>query len=251
MVHVGVVKTLVKHNIPIDYIAGSSIGAWVGAHYALYQDIDKLAAETIGKRKEKLQAFFEPTFRGGLVKGEKVEKLLTIFFNDKTFADVHVPLGVVATDFIEGKQVIFTEGKLAPAVRASMAVPTIFRPVVYAGKTLVDGGVTNPVPDDIVRGMGADIVISITLNNLPSSADVGKIETTLTNVTSRSFEIMRHALTRYSLSSSDVIIEPYLPYTGLSSWRRYFTQEIGTKIIKIGAEETERAMPRIEALLRA
>lgn len=250
MVHVGVIQTLMKHDIPIDYIAGSSIGAWVGAHYALFGDVEKLAEDTIGKRKEKLRALFEPSFRGGLVRGNKVERLLTVFFQDKSFSDLRLPLSVVATDLTEGRQVVFTEGKLAPIVRASMAVPTIFRPVTYDGRLLVDGGVTNPVPDDVVRGMGADVVISVNLNNLPAVVELGKRDLTLTNITTRSIEIMRHTLARYSLVSSDIVIEPYISYSGLSSWRRYFTQEIGHLIMKIGVEETERLMPRIKALLK-
>ena len=109
--------------------------------------------------------FRSPILRGGLVKGNKVEKLLKNWLNNASFSETKIPLGIVTTDLITGETVVFTEGKLATAVRASMSIPTLFTPVKLNNKLLVDGGLSNPIPDDLVKKMGADIVISVNLDN--------------------------------------------------------------------------------------
>ena len=106
LVHVGVLKVLIENNIPIDYIAGTSIGAWVGAHYALFQDIKKLEEFTVGKRQEKLLSFIDTSFSGGLVKGKKLEKLLNVWLNNSDFKDLKIPLSIVSTDLIKAEPYI-------------------------------------------------------------------------------------------------------------------------------------------------
>lgn len=140
LAHVGVVRSLEKNNIPIDFIAGSSIGAWIGAHYALFKDVEKLKKDSIGDKRKKLGAFLDPTLRGGIINGNKITNYLKEFFDDKDFADLQIPLKVIATGLIAVDQVIFYEGKIVPAVRASMTFPTIFKPLMIDKMALVDVG---------------------------------------------------------------------------------------------------------------
>ncbi|MDX9893452.1 MAG: patatin-like phospholipase family protein [Patescibacteria group bacterium] len=248
--HIGVIKTLLKHQIPIDYIAGSSIGAWVGAHYALFQDIEKLEEYTLERKKEKFLSFLEPTLRGGLVKGKKIEKLLTEWLNDASFTDTKTPLQVVATDLVSGQDIVFYEGKLAVAVRASMSVPTLFKPMKWSDKLLVDGGISNPVPDDVVRSMGADIVIAVNLDNyIKNKKFTEKESQSLSASAQRSLNILRYHLSRYSIASADIVIEPYTPVVGIRSFRDYFDQKINTTLVQSGIEETEKAIIQIKGLL--
>ncbi|MFA5358563.1 MAG: patatin-like phospholipase family protein [Patescibacteria group bacterium] len=245
LAHIGVIKALLRHNIPIDYLSGASIGAWVAAHFALYRDIEKTAEFTVGRKKEKLLSFLEPTLGGGLVKGEKIEAMLDGWLDKKTFADVQIPLRINATDLISGEQVVFSEGNLAFAARASMAVPGIFRPVIFGNRVLVDGGVSNPVPDNYLKSMGAQVIIAVNLDFSQNSLGVAPQKIGFTLVAERTQEIMRHYLAEYSMHDADFIIQP--PLGRYSSWREYFTKDSGEKIVEIGEFETEKIISQIKA----
>ena len=250
LAHVGVIKTLLKHNIPIDFIAGSSIGAWVAGFYGLFQDIERLEDYTLNKRRDKFYVFLEPAMQGGLIKGEKMEKLLNDWFAGKNFADTKIKVAALATDLISGQSVVLNQGSLAKAVRASMSIPTLFKPVVYESKLLIDGGSSNPVPDDVVRRMGADIVISINLDNYQQNRNIEIEDYTFRKIANRSLDIMRHHLAKYSLHHSDIILEPFFPDIGFSSWRKYFREEIGTDIVRIGEQAMEEQIEKVYSLLK-
>ncbi len=250
LAHVGVIKSLLENDIPIDYIAGTSIGAWVGAHYALYQDIEKLEKFTVGRKIEKMQSLLELTLKGGLVKGSKVQNLLDEWLGNMDFESTGIPVKVVATDIISGEQVVFSHGKLAPAVYASMAVPSIFTPYIYHGRILVDGGVSNPVPVNIVKDMGADIVIAVNLDNYRLDGIFEREDSSsLPKVTVRSIDLMRHYLAQFCVKDADVVIEPHNSSEELSKWRNYFTGDIDSLHIRLGQEVTERQIGKIKELI--
>lgn len=248
LAHVGVIKTLLKHGIPIDFIAGSSIGAWVGAHYALFQDIDRLEEFTVNKKEEKLGVLFEPSLMGGFVGGERTKKLLTEWLEDASFEETKIPLAVVATDLYKREACVFTSAALVPAVQASMAVPGLFKPVTYHGRVLVDGGVTNPVPSDVVKKMGADIVIAVNLYRIPEDPDESHQGLGFLAVANRTIEIMRYQLANSSTQSADIVIEPLLET--FAGWTQYFMKEVGQEIVAIGEAEAEKNIPKIKALLQ-
>ena len=247
LAHIGVIQALVKNDIPIDYIAGTSIGAWVGAHYALYQDLARLEEFTVGKRKEKLMSFLEPSLAGGLIKGEKLGILLEEWLGHATFEDLKIPLRIVAADLISGEQVVFDRGSLALATRASMAVPGVFRPVPFEGKLLIDGGICNPVPDSIARAMGADVVLAVNLDNLASAKIFPGKKIGMSNVALRTLEVARHHLARYSLRNSDFILTPAVAhYASISD---YFARGAGEEIVEAGEAETEKIIPELRRTL--
>ncbi len=165
LAHIGVIKVLEKNNIPINFIAGSSIGALIGAHYAIFKDIKKIEEIVLTTNWRTSFNLFDPTLKGGFIKGNKVEKLMDSWFNGKDFNDIQIPLSVVTTDLITGQEININSGDFLKAVRSSLSVPTIFKPVKYKEHLLVDGGLSNPVPDDLARRMGADIVIVVNLDN--------------------------------------------------------------------------------------
>lgn len=243
LTHIGVLKVLEKNNIKLDYIAGSSIGAWVGAHYALYQDIDVLQEFTVGKRQEKLLSFLDTSFSGGLIQGNKLEKLLNNWLNNADFKDLKIPLNIIATDLIKAEPVILNTGSLALAARASMAIPGFFKPITWKDKILVDGGLTNPVPDDVVKDMGADIIIAVNLNNFQTPIKFKKKEPSVSEVTLRTNEVLQCYLAKYSLKNADIIIQP--PLGQHSSWKRYFMNGEGEDIVKIGEEAMLSALPEL------
>jgi NTE family protein len=249
LAHVGVIKTLLKHNVPIDFIAGSSIGAWVAAFFGLFQDIEKLEDYTLNKRRDKFYVFLEPTLQGGLIKGEKMEKLLNGWFMGKSFGDTKIKVAALATDLISGQSVVLNQGSLAKAVRASMSIPTLFKPVTYGDQLLIDGGSSNPVPDNVVREMGADIVISVNLDNYQQNRNLEIEDYTFKKIANRSLDIMRQHLAKYSLHNSDIVLEPFFPDIGFSSWRKYFQEEIGTDIVRIGEQAMEEKIDSVLKLL--
>ncbi len=250
LAHVGVLKTLIKAGIHIDYLAGCSIGAWVAAHYALHQDINLLEQFTVDHRRDKLVSMLEFGLHGGFIQGRKMEELFNNWLGKETFADLPIPLSVVATDLASGNVLTLHDGRIVPAVHASMAIPTFFRPVLIQDKLLVDGGISNPVPDDVVRTMGADIVIAVNLDNYPADS-FNKKNTSVRHVMMRSLNIMRHHLARYSMNDADVIIEPNIPYIGIIGLTKYFRNEVGANIVQKGIYATEAALPKIQKLLNA
>lgn len=243
--HIGVLKTLVAHDIPIDMIAGVSSGAWVGGHYALYKDIEKLKEFTNGRRMEKLSSFMEFSFSKGIIKGTKLKRLLDAWLGHATFRDLQIPFHAVATDLHTGKQIVFKEGNLAFALRASMSLPAVFEPIPHKKYLLTDGGISNPVPDDIVRKMGADIVLSVNLDNLTIERTVTQKQN-MRDVMQRSMDILLYNLTEHSLRDSDIVLAPRLEQF---SWFDYFTSEKGDQLIARGARDAARIIPELKKKL--
>jgi len=162
--HIGIIKILEKNNIPIDYIAGTSMGALVGAHYSLYKDVKILEEFALSfKRKDFLKYLDINDPRISLIKGEKAKELLKRTFGDATFKNTKIPVRIGATALEDGSRIILKSGKLWRAVLASGSVPGLLPPVYYKGKHLVDGGLADATPVDIVSGMGADVIIAIDL----------------------------------------------------------------------------------------
>lgn len=248
LAHVGVIKTLVKHHIPIDFIAGCSIGAWVGAHYALFKDIERLEEFTVNKREEKLRILFEPTLKGGFVGGVRTRKLLLEWLEDASFEETQIPLSVVATDLYKREAVVYSHAALVPAVQASMAVPGLFKPVSYHGRILIDGGVSNPVPSDVVKQMGADIVVAVNLDRIPGDSIIPEQGLGVLAVANRTIEIMRYYLANASVHSADIVIEPLVE--SYASWTQYFRKDVGQEIVAIGEKEAEKIIPQLQSLLR-
>ena len=165
MAHIGIIQVLEAYHIPINMIAGTSIGAVVGSVYATGASVGKMKESALAMKHKKTFDLFDPTIpRSGLISGNRVEKILNkIALKDKTFDDLKIPFTAVATDIETGAKVILNQGSVIKAVRASISIPGIFTPVKYQDYYLVDGGVVDPVPVDVVQKMGADIIIAVSL----------------------------------------------------------------------------------------
>jgi len=165
LAHVGVIMALEAYNIPVDIIAGTSIGSVIGSLYASGATVRQLEEVALSIKKSKTLFMIDPVFpHSGLISGDRIEKMLNQFaIKDKTFDDLNIPFGAVATDVESGAEVILNQGKVIDAVRASISIPGIFTPVKYQNYYLVDGGVVDPVPVDVVKMMGGDIIIAVSL----------------------------------------------------------------------------------------
>jgi len=163
LAHLGVLKALTEEGISIDYISGSSIGALVGAYFASKGEVTTLEEMILGVDWKKLTRLIDPNLAlmlKGLIHGQKVKELLRTIIGDIEFKDLKIPLAVVATDVSTGEEVMIKEGSVVEAVRASFSMPAIFVPVKHGRRFLIDGGVVNPVPVNVVRNMGATFVIA-------------------------------------------------------------------------------------------
>jgi len=163
--HIGVLNALADLGIRPDVIAGCSIGALVGAAYANNQEVE-LEAWVRSLSWKEIVGFLDLSVApGGLIHGDKLLEFASRKSPDIDISSLSIPFGAVATELKTGREVWLREGKVLDAVRASISLPGLFKPVKFHGEWLVDGGLVNPVPISLCRAMGADVVIAVNLNS--------------------------------------------------------------------------------------
>lgn len=166
--HTGVLKVLEAEGIPISVVAGSSIGALIGATMAVGIPIEQVEQEWLATGAARVFRSFLPTFpRAGLSSGNELIKYLAQLLGDVRIEDLPIPYAAVACDMDTGESVILREGSLVSAVRASTAIPGIFHPLRLNDRLLVDGGLVDPVPIQVCRDLGADFVIAVDITPKP------------------------------------------------------------------------------------
>ncbi|MDO8989536.1 MAG: patatin-like phospholipase family protein [Sideroxyarcus sp.] len=181
LAHLGVIRALEEAGIAVDCIAGSSMGALIGAIHAAGK-LDELEAAFLDFDWKTTASFFDVVLpKSGLLDGNRISELVRAHIHADTIELLATPFAAVATDIVSGEEVVIRSGDVIEAVRASISVPGIFTPVRSNGRILVDGGLTNPVPVSAARAMGAGIVIAVDLNhqivagkNLKPLLDTGK-----------------------------------------------------------------------------
>ncbi len=164
--HIGILRVFEDENIPVDYIAGTSIGAYIGAIYSAGA-IKEFEEFVLSLDWKKLFRYYDLRIsKSGIFSGKKIMELLEMVLDGKSFEDLNIPFSCVAVDINKAKEVVFKSGDILMAIRASLSMPGVFTPVEYDGMLLVDGGIMNPVPVDIVKSMGADVVIAVDLSGI-------------------------------------------------------------------------------------
>jgi NTE family protein len=160
--HIGVLRVLEENGIVPDVVAGTSMGAYVGGAYACGVSLDDLENEWHSTSFLRTARTMLPTIPwSGWTSGGEIVRTLRRTFDQKTFRDLERPFAALATDLELGTPYAITDGSLVDAVRASLSVPGLFTPVWLNDRLLIDGGVSNPLPIDVVRSMGADVVIAV------------------------------------------------------------------------------------------
>ncbi len=246
LAHVGVLEWLEENHIPIDYVAGTSMGGLVGGMYAMgktpaeirelvkhidWEDV--MRGETsyrnmIFRRKEDLNTYQNPlelglkgglSLPGGLNSGHKIGMILneaTLPYSElKSFDDLPIPYRCVATELSANKLEVFKDGSLSAAMRATMSIPGFFAPLKYNGKVYADGGLLENLPVDVVKEMGADIVIAIHLQVKPyDSKDIGSPIATL----SRSISVVIAVNELRSMAKADILVSVPLEDFSSSSY---------------------------------
>jgi NTE family protein len=205
--HIGVRRELEKNQIPIDLIAGTSVGSLIGGGYAAGLSPDQLEELALKIRWSDLGRM--TVSRLGFDNNARTEEYIRAVFPVARFEELRLPLGVVATDLQAGKMVIFTEGDVALAIRASCAIPCYYTPVLVNGRLMVDGGLVGHLPAAVARGMGADLVIAVDVNSqsLPIPPP-----TNIFTVMSQALSIMGRSSVSYLYQDADVVISPQVAH---------------------------------------
>jgi len=155
--HIGVLRALDEANIEITAISGTSIGAVAAAAYAT-DNLDNLEALARGTNFRTMLRFMDPSFgRGGIIGARTIEKELTQYFGDICFEDIQLPISAVAADLGTGEAIICKNGAIIPAIRASISLPGVFKPIDIGGRLLADGGAVMPVPVTAARELAPDV----------------------------------------------------------------------------------------------
>lgn len=235
--HIGVLKVFQQENIPVDYIAGSSMGSIIGVCYANGLDLamlEKLFAHL--KRKH----WVDITLPGlGIIVGEKIKEIIRLLTHRKKLEELAIPTAIVATDLNSGEPVIFRSGSIEEAVRASISIPGIFEPVVINDRMLVDGGVIDRVPIGIVREMGADISIAVDVVPQVSQIQIKNIF----DVIMQTFGIMEREILNQRMPAADLVIHPDLSDISPSAFTR------AEECIKRGEIAAKEQIPQLKKLI--
>jgi NTE family protein len=162
--HVGVIRALEQAGIVPDLVCGASIGALVGAAYAA-GELDRFEQWLLGMRVKEVFGLVDLSLNGGMLKGERLMDFFRRSFVDRPINELDIPFAAVSTVLNTGTEVCLRDGSTVEAVRASIAFPALFTPVLRDGVLLVDGGLVNPVPVSLARAMGAEIVIAVDLSS--------------------------------------------------------------------------------------
>lgn len=247
LAHIGVIKSLVKHQIPIDFIAGASGGALIGGMYAATQDIEDIEkiANSLNKF-DMFKIFSDPSLGNGIFGGENVMKFIDKVTGDILIEQTKIPFRAVATDLITGQPYIFEKGKLSEAVRASSSLPFLFKPFRHDKHVLVDGGVSMPLPVQILKDNDMDIIIGVNLYSItPENQNLEKKELGLPFIFSSSFNLVLHYFAAEQAKNADIVISPSVPVT--SPTMIDFVKD--NDFIQLGERETDTKIKQIKQLL--
>jgi NTE family protein len=274
--HIGVIRALEERGIKVDLICGTSIGALVGAVYASGQ-LQQLEDWVTSLVWSKVVRLMDLTWKGGLIRGQRLFNLFRTTFRDVDIAELATPFGAVATELSSGREIWLRQGKLLDVVRASCAMPGLFTPVVHGDTVLVDGGLVNPVPVSMCRALGAELVIAVDLSwgklgpyrniarELPARPQEPSWFGRLTNswlgavpkkdgepripsifeVFNTALDIVEQRVARSRLAGepADVLITPLLPDFGTMEYHR------AAEAIVEGRAAVERMMPLIQRVI--
>jgi NTE family protein len=234
--HIGILKVFEEEQIPIACIAGTSVGALIGAAYC--SGMSPAELETLATRVRMRDLARWTISRLGFATNLRMITFLNKILKVKTFEELRIPLAITATDFASGQGVIFRSGPLADPVRASCAYPGVFLPVSINGRLLVDGMLAHSLPTQPVREMNADRVVAVSLKSTWSS---GAPPRHIFDVIGQCFSIAQEMICVQSRACADVIIEPDV--TGY----RYDDFEHSTELVRIGEAAARTALPQIRA----
>lgn len=239
LAQLGAIKELEAAGIRPDLIVGCSAGSMIGAFYADDPTLATMGMELLKlKRSHLLDMHFFPS-RFGLARGQSIQQFMETHLKAKTFEQLSIPLIVVATDLFTGEIIELSQEELPVAIRASCAYPGIFTPVLLHNRYLVDGGVSSPLPVEIAKKYGADLVIVIDVSEkLPPSKP-----SHLFGVAKRSMEIMYEKLVQQARAHADIVIKMDFQDVGM------FSEHLNHYFYEHGRQQALQMIPAIKEAL--
>lgn len=238
--HLGVLKVLEEHKIPISCIAGTSVGSILGAAFASGAPLERIIA-TCRKIRFRDIARWRVS-RLGIASNQRLGDLIERVFDSRNFEDLKIPMAVVATDLSNGEAVIFTQGNLSQAIRASCAFPGLFEPVEIGTRCLADGGLVAQVPTRAARQLGAAHVLGVSVG----------VEDRQRGTPSNIFQVVYRAVSaaqKHQLEiwerHADLVLRPDVQHLAWDDFDR------ADEAIEAGAAAARRALPRIQNLLNS
>jgi len=248
LAHIGVIKALLEHHIPIDVIAGASAGSLVGGMYLALGSIEKV--EEIARSltyKDMIAAFVDFGSLSGIIKGVKLEQRLEILLGQKLIEDLPIPYAAVATDMMNGDTVSLTKGSLVKAIRASSSIPALVDAAYVNDAFLIDGGGSNPVPIKIARSLGATHVIAVNLDVYEFiNANSPTKRPKMTDMGLAALHMLRYNLSKKLCEDANVTIIPDVASVSSINLVEFLH---GETIIQKGYEATIEAIPKIKESL--
>ncbi len=234
LAHIGVLKVLAKYNVPVHAVAGTSMGAVVGAFYAAGLNLPTI--EEAGYRANWLE-FYDPILpKEGLSGGDKVIGFIESYIGPVIFKNLPIPLTVAATDMDTGKEVAISTGKVASAVQASAALPGFFVPPTRKGIRLMDGGLVNPLPVNHLVQKECNYIIAVDVQSKSMGTSIKDSPEAIL----RAFDIMQQPLVKASCQLANVVIRPEIG----KIYPLHFNEETEL-FIRAGEEATEKAINKI------
>ncbi len=235
--HIGVLKVLESHKVPINIVVGTSAGSLVASIYAAGFNAFQIQQMAMNIQKDDVIDYILPD--NGFIKGEKLENFVNKTVNGLPLEKMKIPLRVVATDIRTGEEAVFATGNTGWAVRASCSVPGVFQPVQIGKKTYVDGGVVSPVAVNAARQAGADVVIAVDISaGVSGATPQGTVDTIL-----QAIDIMYARIAEMQMKSADVAVRPRVGYIGAADFDKRY------EAILEGEKAATLAMPQIQKIL--
>jgi NTE family protein len=238
MAHIGVMKVLEEEGIPIRMVAGTSVGALIGAIYCSGVSLGEL--ESIANSCRFTTFARWTVSRYGFASNDRMVAFLARTLKVKTFEELQIPLGVTATDFNTGEGIVFHSGAIVDPVRASCAYPGMFLPVNICGRWLVDGMLSYPVPTSPLREMGADRVLAVHLKGQWSKNGAPRH---LFDVIGQSFAIAQDRMSHLWRGAADLVIEPDVAGFAYDDFKR------SGELIRCGEVAMRQALPEVRKWL--
>jgi len=236
--HLGVLKVLEQNHIPVSHIAGTSVGSIFGAAYASGAPLARILAVS---RTIRFRDFARwSVSRLGLASNHRLGDLIDRVFDSKHFEDMKIPLAVVATDLVSGDPVIFRQGPLVEAIRASCAYPGLFEPIQIGTRCLADGGLVAPVPTLAALQLGAKIVLGVSLGTQDGSRAAPK---NIFQVVARAVSAAQKNQTDTWERHADLVIRPDVQTMAWDDFDRV------NDAIEAGEAAARSAVPRVQKML--
>jgi len=235
--HIGVLKILENNKVPIQMIVGTSVGSFVGSLYAYGYDAYALQKIALSIERSDVGELTIPD--NGFLKGERLRDYINTKLRSAPIEKLKIPFYAVATDIKTGESVVFNSGNIGMAVQASCAIPGVFQPARFSGKSYVDGGVVKPLPVDVARQYGADIVIAVDISSgIDSVVPASTMETIM-----KAIQIMYSKMSQVPITQADVVIKPVVGFVGSADFSHR------NEAIMEGEKAALAAMPQINAIL--